>query len=86
VTDDAREQAIKRLHDKKAFWSSVVGYAVACLVCVFVWALGDPRGYFWPIWIIGFGALGLAGHAWSVYGQRPITEDDIDREMKRGGA
>ena len=28
--------------------------------------------------IFGFGGLGLAGHAWSVYGQRSITEADIE--------
>lgn len=24
-------------------------------------------------------------HAYTTFGQRPITEADIDREMKRGG-
>ena len=39
------------------------------MLAVFFWAL---------LWGI---ALGI--HAWTVYGQRPITDADIDRELGR---
>ena len=29
--------------------------------------------------------IGLALHGWGVYGERPITEAEIQREMERGG-
>jgi hypothetical protein len=32
--------------------------------------------------IIGWG-IGIVFHAWTVFGQKPITEDDVQREMKR---
>ncbi|MGA8716299.1 MAG: 2TM domain-containing protein [Roseiarcus sp.] len=40
--------------------------------------------YFWPIWpFIGWG-LGLCYHRWCVYSpEKPITEDEIRREMKK---
>lgn len=40
--------------------------------------------YFWPIWpFIGWG-LGLCYHGWWVYSpEKPITEDEIRREMKK---
>ena len=52
------------------------------LLLIAVWALG--RGYFWPIWpILGWG-VALALHYWTVFLQRPISEDEIRREMKKG--
>ena len=40
----------------------------------------------WNFWIIyplaGLGLI-LAGHAWFVYGNKPITEREIEREIER---
>ena len=41
-------------------------------------------GYFWPIWIIASWGVGLAFNAWAVYFEKPITEDEIRREMEHG--
>jgi hypothetical protein len=48
------------------------------------WLTG-PVSYFRPIWMcIGWG-LGLL-HGWCVYSpEKPITEDEIRREMKKAG-
>jgi hypothetical protein len=45
----------------------------------------DPSSgnYFWPIWPALLWGIALAIHAWTVYGQRPITDADIDRELGR---
>ena len=43
-------------------------------------------GHFWPVWVILGWGIGLARHAWCAYGERPITEEEILREMKRGDA
>jgi hypothetical protein len=41
-----------------------------------------PLGYFWPGWVLaGWGVL-LVLDAWNVYGRRPLTDDDIDRELR----
>jgi 2TM domain len=40
-------------------------------------------GYFWPAWIIGIWGVILVLHWWNAFGRRPMTEADIDAEMKR---
>jgi len=83
MTEDARRQeAIKRLKARRELRDHVATYVVVNLVLVGIWALSGA-GYFWPVWsILGWG-MGLAFHAWSVLGQRPISEEDISREMQR---
>lgn len=80
--DAVREAAIKRLKDKRDLRGHLAVYLAVNTMLVVIWAVSDVD-YFWPIWpILGWG-LGLALHAWTVYGQRPITEDDILRETQR---
>jgi 2TM domain-containing protein len=58
-------------------------YLVVNLLLVVIWALSGV-GQFWPIWaMLGWG-IGLAFHGWSVYVRKPISEDEIRREMQRG--
>ena len=80
--DAGREAAIERLKKRRDFRSHVVVYVVVNTMLVVVWAVSGA-GYFWPMWpILGWG-VGLALNAWTVYGERPITEDDIRRETER---
>jgi fatty acid desaturase len=82
---DARERAIEALKSKRAFQTQVVSYVV---VNIFLWALwlltkGDGNAGFWPAWVtLGWG-IGLAFSAWHAYGEKPITEEDIQRELRR---
>jgi hypothetical protein len=84
---DARELAIHALRRKRAFQAQVVSYVV---INAFLWGLwfftkGDENQGFWPIWVtLGWG-IGLAFSAWHAYGEKPITEADIQREMQRTG-
>jgi uncharacterized membrane protein YecN with MAPEG domain len=82
--DPRREAAIKRLRAKREFGTNLVSYVVINALLVLIWAVSGA-GYFWPIWVIGGWGVGLLLHAWTVFGQKPITEDDIRREMDRGG-
>jgi uncharacterized membrane protein YecN with MAPEG domain len=82
--DQRREAAIGRIQAKRAFQANLASYVGVNVLLVLIWAVSG-RGYFWPIWVIGFWGLGLAMHAWSVYGQRGITEADVQREMRKGG-
>lgn len=81
--EGAREAALKRLKDKQDFKSHVAIYLIVNALLVVIWAVSG-QGYFWPIWpILGWG-IGLALNAWTAYFQKPISEDDIRREMERG--
>ena len=51
---------------------------------IIIWA-ATGQGYFWPAFPIAAFALALAINAWHVYGDKPISEDEIQREMQRGG-
>lgn len=46
-----------------------------------VWAI-TRSGYFWPGWVLaGWGVL-LLLDAWNVLHRRPITDEDLDRELR----
>ena len=79
--EERRAAAVKRLKDKRDFRNHVAAYVLVNTLLVVIWALSSG-GYFWPIWsIVGWG-IGLAFNAWAVYFQKPITEDDIRKEME----
>jgi len=82
--NEKRDAAIKRVEAKRAFRFHLALYGAVNLLLIAIWAI-TGAGYFWPIWpILGWG-IGIAFHYWAVYRQRPITEDEIRREMDRGG-
>ena len=78
---ERREAAIKRIKDKRDFKTHVVTYVLVNLFLVGVWAVSGS-GYFWPGWVMAGWGIGLVLHGWQTYrGDRPITEEDIQREM-----
>lgn len=82
--DDKRAAAVKRIEAKRAFRFHLALYLVVNLVLIIIWAL-TGHGYFWPIWpMLGWG-IGIAFHGWAVHFQKPISEDEIRREMEKGG-
>jgi hypothetical protein len=82
--DTRREAAIKRLEAKRGFSVHAAIYVIVNILLVVVWAF-TARGYFWPIWpILGWG-VAVAIHGWMTYFQKPISEDEIRREMEKGG-
>ena len=82
--ENSREAAVKRLKAKQDFKTHVAAYLIVNTMLVVIWAVAGGGGYFWPIWpILGWG-IGLVLDGWRVYFQRPITEDEIRREMERG--
>jgi hypothetical protein len=82
-TDDAlREQAIARLKKKRDFATHAVVYVLVNAFLVAIWA-ATGADFFWPIFpILGWG-IGVAANAWEVYGRRPISEEEIQREAER---
>ncbi len=82
--DPRREAAIKRLEAKRAFNLHVALYVLVNALLVVIWAFSG-HGYFWPIWPIAGWGLAIVIHYWTAFMQKPITEDDIRREMQGGG-
>jgi class 3 adenylate cyclase len=80
---DDHRAAIRRIRAKRGFGLHATIYVVVNMFLMAVWALAD-RGYFWPVWpILGWGvALGI--HYWAVFFRRPISQDEIRREMEKG--
>ena len=74
--------ARKRVADRRDFSSHLVAYVVVNCFLVFVWAL-TGSGYFWPAWVIGGWGMGLVLHAWDVFLRRPVTEADVEAELRR---
>ncbi len=79
-TDDDRKWARKRIEKKHKLRSDVAAYVVVNLFLLGVWAV-TGAGYFWPGWVLAGWAMLLLLDAGNLYYHRPITEDDIDREL-----
>jgi hypothetical protein len=82
---DRREAAVKRVKARRDFKTHVAAYVIVNLFLVGIWALGD-QGFFWPIWVMLAWGIGLAFNAWDAYFKKPISEQEIQREMERGDA
>ena len=80
--DTRRAAAIARIENRRDFKGHAMIYGAVNVMLVVIWA-ASGAGYFWPIWSIAGWGFGLAMHAWSVFGQRPITEEDVREETKR---
>lgn len=85
--DDPRTLAIRRIEAKRSFWTNLVTYVVVNALLWVIWLLtkGSGTAGYWPIWTTVFWGFGVIMHAWKVFGQKPISEDDIRREMGRTG-
>ncbi len=82
---ERRDVAIKRIKDKRDFKTHAVSYVVVNIFLIGVWAVSGG-GYFWPGWVMAGWGIGLVLHGWQTYrGERPITEEDIQREMGDSG-
>lgn len=79
----ARGEARKRLQAKREFASNCAAYVVVNAFLVAVWAM-TGAGYFWPAWVLAGWAVGLLLHGWETFVRRPITEAEVDEEMRRG--
>ena len=91
--DGLRDAAIASLKRKRKFAQDAIGYVAVNGVLWLIWALSVGRtvgGVPWPAWVSLIWGFLLAIDAWQAFGRwpaslhRPITEDEIRREMKRG--
>lgn len=87
ATDSAgRTEALRRLKKKRDFKTHVLAYL---LVNGSLWAIYaliaalDGAIFPWPIFPTLGWLIGLVLHAWDTYGQKPFSEEQIERELKR---
>jgi hypothetical protein len=80
--EDLRELARARLRKRRDFMAHLVSYVVVNAFLIGIWAF-TGAGYFWPAWVLLGWGIGLVFNAWDVYFRRPITEADVEREIKR---
>ncbi|CAN5703969.1 hypothetical protein BH10ACT3_BH10ACT3_07370 [soil metagenome] len=82
----ARQDALNRVQAKRAFTAGLATYVIINVFLWILWAVtndGDG-GTPWPLWVtLGWG-FGMALGAWGLYGRKPISDADIDKEMRRG--
>jgi hypothetical protein len=80
--EDLHKEAKRRIRDRRDFWQHLVSYVIVNAALIGIWAVSGG-GYFWPGWVLFGWGIGLVFHAWNTFGQKPITEDEIRREMDR---
>ena len=77
---DPRSAAVARIKAKRNLTAQAGIFMVSSVVLIAIWAAFD-RGFFWPIFpMFGF-AMALFGQWRALTASRPITEDEIRREM-----
>lgn len=76
-----REIARKRIEAKRKFRADVVAYVIVNAFLVGAWAISG-RGYFWPGWVLAGWAVFLLIDAYRVYFSAPITDADVEKEMR----
>jgi len=76
---------MQQLKKRRDFRGHVLIYVLVNAFLVVIWAITGTDGFFWPLFVIGAWGIGLVMNAWDVYWRREITEDDIQREIERGG-
>lgn len=83
---DLRSEAVRRLKKKRDFRAHLVAYV---LVNALLWAIWGVVWFTsgvwfpWPLFALFGWGIGVAFHAWDVYGNRAITEEEIRREEAR---
>jgi hypothetical protein len=81
-----REQALRQVKKRRDFHAHVFAFLAVNIVLWGVWAIVGVTSHswnLWPLWVTLLWGLGLVVNAWDVYFRRPITEEEIRREMDR---
>ena len=82
------QEATHRIRARRAFRTHLLVYSAVNLLLILIWLVTGIRSGAWSPWFIfslaGWG-IGIAAHAWSVYGphSRPITDDAVAAEIQR---
>jgi 2TM domain len=89
TTPDAlRKQALSRLKKRRDFKAHAFVYVLVNLVVWGIWAVVGTSAHSWwpwPVFMTLFWGIGLVMNAWDVYLRKPITEEELQREMDHLG-
>jgi hypothetical protein len=77
----SRDLARKRIEKKRNVVGGMVAYVVINGFLIGVWAM-TGEGYFWPGWVLAGWGVGMVLAAWDAF-RRPVTEAEIDDELRR---
>ena len=81
---DLREQAIERIKRKRKFRRDVLTYVLVNAGLWVIWAAdGAKTDDLWPAWVSGIRGAFLVFDAFKTYGERPISDQQIEEEMGR---
>lgn len=82
--EELRGKAVARIKRKRDFLGHVVLYFVVNAGLWGVWAVdGADTDDLWPAWVSGIWLAILVLDAFKVYGERPISEQRIEEEIRR---
>jgi cyanate permease len=82
---DLRQQAIRRLKDRRDLQAHVLAYVLVNAALIGIWVVVGPAWLFWPAFpLLGWG-IGLVFHAWNYFYGTRFTEEQIGREMQHLG-
>ena len=88
--EQLRVEAIEILRRRRKFGRDAVAYVAVNAILWFIWALADRSSdpIPWPLWVSAIWGILLAADAWRAFAPwprsfRPITEDDVEREVRR---
>jgi hypothetical protein len=87
--DALRGQALRRLKNRRDFRAHLSAYLLINVIVWGGWVMNGLNSGRWPApWPVfltfGWGIV-IAFNAYSVYHRRPITENDVRREMEHHG-
>ena len=77
-----RERVRAQLEAQRKFRADVFAYLVVNLFLIGAW-LVTGAGYFWPGWVLAGWSVLLLLDGWNAYLRRPITDKDIDEQLRK---
>ena len=77
-----REQALRSIKRRRDLGAHALSFVLVNGAVWAMWAF-TGSGYPWPVWITGIWAIGLVANAWDVYARPPVTEQDVQQEIRR---
>lgn len=83
--DAVRAYAAKKVKAQRDFKQYLWVWLAVSVLTTSIWAI-TGGGYFWPMWQMfgmGVGALFTGLDAYGKFSNKPITDEDIDKEIAR---
>lgn len=84
--DALRAQALDRLKKRRDLNAHLLVYTLVNSAIWGIWAViavTSGSSWPWPVFLTLFWGIGVAMNVWDVYFRRPITEQELEREIDR---